>query len=354
MHINIIIKMRALFFILLFFLLNVGLSAQKLKQVKSLQGYWSFSVGDDLSWRWTNHDFSDWDKIYVGSSWESQGYDGYNGYAWYKRKVEMPAMPSNTKLILQIDQIDDADEVYFNGVLIGSTGSFPPNVQTAYSQLRRYPVPPGLIEPDGNNLIAVRIYDVYLNGGILGQAGLFTDVASAYMLIDLSGSWKFKPGNNANFSSLSFNAADWDTLNVPQTWESQSYPYLDGYAWYRKEFNWNKSTLGDDVVVVLGRIDDKDVAYLNGKRIGSVDEIKKGPYYAGKQDYQTLRAYRISRTILNKGKNMLAVRVWDDGLDGGMYDGPIGIMTVKAFESYFSEHEKSKNLFEYFLDQFLD
>ena len=346
--------MRALLLILLFLSLDIGLSAQKLRQILSLQGYWSFSVGDDLSWRWNDHDFSGWDKIYVGSSWESQGYEGYNGYAWYKRKVEIPAMSSNTKLILQIDQIDDADEVYFNAVLIGRTGGFPPDTQTAYSQLRRYPVPPGLIKPGDNNLIAVRVYDAYLNGGILGQAGLYADVASAYMLKDLSGPWRFKPGNNVNFSSSSYNDAEWDSLNVPQTWESQGYPYLDGYAWYRKSFSWDKPVSGDDLVVVLGRIDDKDVAYLNGKRIGSVDEIKKGPYYAGKQDYQTLRAYRIPRTMLNRGKNALAVRVWDDRLDGGMYDGPIGIMTVKAFESYFAEHEKSKSLFEYFLDRFFD
>ncbi len=346
--------MRALLLILLSLLLNVGLSAQKLKQILSLQGYWSFSVGDDLNWRLPNHDFSGWDKIYVGSSWESQGYEGYNGYAWYKRKVEIPKMSSNTKIILQIDQIDDADEVYFNGVLIGRTGSFPPNTQTAYSQLRQYPVPQDLIDPVGNNLIAVRVYDAYLNGGILGQAGLYSDVASGYMLKDLSGSWMFKPGNNVNFSSFNYNHADWDTLNVPQTWESQGYPSLDGYAWYRKSFNWDKPTIGEDVVVVLGRIDDKDVAFLNGKKIGSVSEMKNGPYYTGKQDHQTLRAYRIPRTMLIKGKNILAVRVWDDRLDGGMYDGPIGIMTVNAFESYFSEHEKSKNLFEYFLDRFFD
>ncbi len=346
--------MRILLLILLIVTLNLELSAQKLRQIVSLQGYWSFSVGDDISWRWSDHDFSDWDRIYVGISWESQGYDGYNGYAWYKKKVEISNMSTNTRLILQIDQIDDADEVYFNGVLIGHSGSFPPNVQTAYSQLRRYAVPQTLINFNGNNLIAVRVYDTYLNGGILGQAGLYVDVASAYILQDLSGSWRFKPGDNTNYSSFGYNHADWDTLNVPGTWESQGYPYLDGYAWYRKSFTWDKPTMGDDVVVVLGRIDDRDVVYLNGNRIGSVDEIKKGPYYAGKPDYQTLRAYRISRSMLNRGQNILAVRVWDDRLEGGMYDGPIGIMTLKAFESYFSEHEESKNLFEYFLDRFFD
>jgi len=32
--------------------------------------------------------------------------------------------------------IDDADEAYLNGVLIGSSGMFPPNRQTAFFERR--------------------------------------------------------------------------------------------------------------------------------------------------------------------------------------------------------------------------
>ncbi|SMO72900.1 sialate O-acetylesterase [Saccharicrinis carchari] len=344
------------FKILLTLLIAITLAspAQKLKQIKSLSGYWSFSVGDDVKWRLPDHVFSGWDRISIGTNWESQGYDGYNGYAWYKRRVEIPKLSANTKLILQIERIDDADEVYFNGTLIGRMGGFPPDVQTAWSQVRRYPVPSELIHFDGANVIAVRVYDVYLNGGILGQAGLYIDAASTYMLTDLSGLWKFKPGNSQRYSDYNYNDESWDTVNVPQTWESQGYPNLDGYAWYRKTFSWERAGSGEDVVMVLGRIDDKDMVYLNGQWIGSIDEMKKGSYHAGKEDYQTLRAYRIPRNMLHRGKNVLAVRVWDDRLDGGIYEGPLGIMTVQAFESYFTEHEERKSLFEYFLDRFFD
>ena len=73
--------MRILLLLVIFFVSQINISAQRLKQIKSLQGYWSFSVGDDLNWRIPSHDFSAWDKIYSGASWESQGYEGYNGYA---------------------------------------------------------------------------------------------------------------------------------------------------------------------------------------------------------------------------------------------------------------------------------
>ncbi|WP_430937172.1 beta galactosidase jelly roll domain-containing protein [Saccharicrinis sp. 156] len=346
--------MRIFLIVLLFLGSQVSILAQQLQQIESLQGSWNFSVGDDMSWRLPSHDFSGWDKIYIQNSWESQGYEGYNGYAWYKRKVEIPDVSPKDKIILKLNRIDDADEVYFNGTLIGKTGNFLPNPVSAYSEERHYEIPVSLINQTGANLIAVRVYDLYYEGGILGSVGLYKDATARYFLKDLSGNWKFKAGNNDSYKGFEYDDRNWEVLRVPGKWETQGYRFLNGYAWYRKTFNWDRSTSGGDVVVVLGRIDDKDISYLNGQRIGSVDEMRRGSYFADKEDYQTLRAYRIPSSKLNSGKNVLAIRVWDDRYDGGIYEGPVGIMSVEAFDNYFSEYEKSKNIFEHFLDNILD
>ena len=346
--------MRILLLLIIFFVLQMDVSAQRLKQIKSLQGYWSFSVGDNLNWRIPSHNFSAWDKISSGASWESQGYEGYNGYAWYKKRIDITNVSVQDKIYLKIDRIDDADEVYFNGALIGHMGAFPPQPQTAYFQERLYEIPTNLINNNGVNTIAVRVYDIYDMGGILGEAGLYKDVSASYLLYDLSGYWKFKVGKSEKYKQFDYDDTNWDELYVPEKWESQGYPNLNGYAWYRKSFDWNNISYNDELIVVLGRIDDKDIVYLNGEKIGAIDDLKRGKYFAGKEDYQTLRAYRISRSSLNRGKNVLAIQVWDDRYDGGIYDGPMGIMTVEAFEKYFAEYEQSKNMIEHFFDSFFD
>lgn len=346
--------MRVKLFLILFVIVQLSVSAQTLKLVKPLKDYWSFSVGDDMEWRLPSHKYTDWDKIYTGRNWESQGYDGYNGYAWYKTIFELPSGISKNNLILKLERIDDADEVYFNGKLIGQSGVFPPDVKTAHTETRKYAIPADLIHSSASNIIAVRVYDVYLDGGILGDVGIYQDVSQSYFLLNLSGKWKFKTGKNIKYKEVSFNDEDWDELNVPQRWDDQGYQFLDGYAWYRKTFNWNNSNSDGDVIVVLGRIDDKDIAYLNGRKVGSVDEMKRGPYDTLKQDYRMLRVYRVPKSMLNKGKNVLAVRVWDEGLDGGIYEGPVGIMSVKAFDNYFAEFESKKGFFEYFFESIFE
>lgn len=334
--------------LLLFLLLFTSvIMAQPQKEIKSLNGYWSFSVGDDFSWRYLDHNFSDWDKIYVGQSWESQGYSGYNGYAWYKKSIQISRVDNHTNLFLKIDNIDDADEVYFNGTLIGKMGGFPPNVKTAYNQVRNYKIPAQLIHYNQGNIIAIRVYDFYLEGGILGHVGIYKDVASGYYLQDLTGEWEFAIGNG-QYDYQWTKIKSWEAITVPGTWESQGYENYDGIAWYKKSFQWKDSDYKGNLVFVLGRIDDSDIVYLNGNQIGSIVQMKNsGKYDAGRQEYRTLRAYEVMETMLKQGQNTIVIRVQDTGIDGGIYEGPVGIMTKEAFQNYFRNYEDKKSLFDY-------
>ena len=88
-----------------------------------------FKVGDDMVWRSPDFDDSRWNSINTFYSWETQGYD-YNGFAWYRIRFTLPREMLDKSyykdwLHIYMAKIDDADETYLNGKLIGKTGAFP-------------------------------------------------------------------------------------------------------------------------------------------------------------------------------------------------------------------------------------
>lgn len=114
-----------------------------------------------------------WNDISPLTVWEKQGFAGYDGFAWYRVKVVVPgSMKKNALkyggLMLNLGKIDDADETWFNGHLVGRTGKMPPGYIGAYNVPRSYLIPPEYIRWDGKNTIAVRVYDAGGDGGLWG------------------------------------------------------------------------------------------------------------------------------------------------------------------------------------------
>jgi alpha-galactosidase len=148
--------------------------------------------------------------------------------------------------------------------------------------------------------------------------------------ISINQGWKFKTGDDGAWSKPDFNDSGWSPISIGKSWEAQGYDNYDGFAWYRlhivipsaiKEKAFIKERLRFD----LGMIDDGDEVYLNGsligKNAGRPGDIKQGIY-----DVQ--RSYNLLLTdprIHWDRENLIAVRVWDGGGDGGMYDGKYGI-----------------------------
>jgi hypothetical protein len=62
--------------------------------------------------------------------------------------------------------VDDFDTAYFDGVAVGSTSSSTPNF---WSHPRLYTVPGKLVTP-GRHVIAVRVFDHFGTGGLVGAA----------------------------------------------------------------------------------------------------------------------------------------------------------------------------------------
>jgi len=93
----------------------------------------------------------------------------------------------------------------------------------------------------------------------------------------------------------------------PAAWGAGVLKDLDGYVWYRADFDIEDPTQGG--TLNLGRVDDADETFINGKRVGGVYE------------WSISRTYTIPKEVLKKGRNVLAVRVRDDQGEGGLVDG---------------------------------
>jgi cephalosporin-C deacetylase-like acetyl esterase len=140
-----------------------------------LQGKWKFITGDKPAYSQPSFDDRNWDMIDAGDVWENQGYEGYNGFGWYRFKTIIPsAMKANAikygGLVLDLQKIDDSDETFLNGEIIGKQGDMPPNYVGAYDAERKYTIPFDKIRWDEENTIAVRVYDQSGGGGIYGGA----------------------------------------------------------------------------------------------------------------------------------------------------------------------------------------
>lgn len=118
---------------------------------------------------------------------------------------------------------------------------------------------------------------------------------------------KFKDQNTGQFKELSFDDSKWPTLNVPQLWEQQSIGELDGAVWLRKTIVLSAGDLNKAAKVELAKIDDDDITYINGIKVGSTNR------------WDTKRNYSIPAGVLKEGKNVIAVRVVDNGGGGGIY-----------------------------------
>jgi hypothetical protein len=336
-----------------FTLTSFMVQAEDLRKIVSLSGNWKFSVGDDIRWASPSYNDSKWDEIRVPDRWEDQGYNDYNGYAWYRKTFSIGKILSGNPIYLVFGNIDDADVVYLNGKVIGKSGNFPPDFKTAADRRRKYIIPDGCLKEDAENTIAVQVYDTYLEGGIIeGPAGIYADADDDYLSLNLSGMWKFHTGDNKEWRSPDYNDAKWGKIRVPSVWENEGYDGYDGYAWYRIEFKMPPSISDDELYLSLGKIDDYDDVYLNGEHIGSVYNLKKdGEYRRQGMEYNARRIYKIPRDVLNyKGVNTIAVRVFDERWNGGIYEGPVGIMSSKNCERYRNKYQDRRSIWDYWFD----
>jgi len=132
-------------------------------------------------------------------------------------------------------------------------------------------------------------------------------VKGSVMRIEALQGTKMEGMNTSQFRELSFDDSKWPVLNQPQLWEEQSIGELDGIVWLRKTIVLTSLDLTKEATLVLSKIDDNDITYVNGIKVGSTNQ------------WDANRRYTIPPGVFKEGKNVIAVRVEDTGGGGGIY-----------------------------------
>lgn len=346
--------LRIIALVLFVILLNSELVfANNLKEIVNLKGIWKFSIGDHPDWKNPDYNDSNWDKVYVPKSWEENGYHDYNGFAWYRTEFELSVDLNEESVFLSLGYIDDADEVYINGHFIGGYGNMPPNVSTAFDIQRKYEIPLEYLNFNAKNHIAVRVYDYYNEGGMVsGSIGLYKVARNPLLEVNLTGFWFFETEEELDLRNSKQEKQIAKKIFVPGYWEDYGYRNYDGRARYATRFKLPREVENQELYLILGFIDDMDIVYLNGEKIGSVTSLKK------KEDsylphHEIFRGYAIPNELLKRDDyNNISIVVYDERMGGGIYAGPIGIATKENYEILKQTNVIEKSPLDLFFDLF--
>jgi sialate O-acetylesterase len=129
------------------------------------------------------------------------------------------------------------------------------------------------------------------------------------------------PGNKGEalgFADPALNATDWKQMNLPQFFETAGL-VIDGAVWFRKEVELPPSWSGKELALNLTAIDDFDITYFNGARVGATGSETPN-------SYMVPRRYTVPGSLVHAGRNVIAVRVFDRAGEGGF--GRAGLMSL--------------------------
>jgi sialate O-acetylesterase len=115
-------------------------------------------------------------------------------------------------------------------------------------------------------------------------------------------------GAELGWAAADFNDSGWKEMTLPALWETIM--DIDGAVWFRKEVQIPRSWMGKNLDLSLGPVDNYDVAYFNGAQVGATGAETS-------DSWRLPRTYKVPAKLLKPGKNVIAVRVFDDYADGG-------------------------------------
>jgi hypothetical protein len=127
--------------------------------------------------------------------------------------------------------------------------------------------------------------------------------------------WNADPGITPLAQSLvaaTVPSNGWERVSVPAYMESYGprWRFTDGEAVFRRTVNVPAYLTGRDLFLSLGRVDEDETTFFNGEKIGQT------------HSWLFPRGHVIPGNLVKPGKNVIAVRVWDEGVHGGMTGSP--------------------------------
>ncbi|MDR0863780.1 MAG: 9-O-acetylesterase [Candidatus Symbiothrix sp.] len=117
-------------------------------------------------------------------------------------------------------------------------------------------------------------------------------------------------GSKNHWEQNSFDDKNWQAMSLPGEWEGKGLADFDGIVWFRKTVEIPAAWAGKELQLNLGLIDDNDITYFNGVKIGETT------------GYSLARNYTIPAKQVKAGKAIITVRVTDTGGGGGFHGEP--------------------------------
>ncbi len=177
-------KVQILAFSIILSIIFLGFGQTGKITVIELKSGWKFMNNDNPEFAKPDYNDANWKSISVDKPWDKQGYPPKKGFGWYRIKVVIPSsLKENAflkdSLIFHLGKIDDFDQVFLNGFLIGENcknvpyGTKPNNTfknleDSYWNEERNYslPVNDPRIKWDQENVLAIRVYNWGGPGGV--------------------------------------------------------------------------------------------------------------------------------------------------------------------------------------------
>jgi hypothetical protein len=239
-------------------------------------------------------------------------------------------------MVLFLGVIDDSDMAYVNGRPVGAMGNFEAK-GSAWNADREYRVPADVLVP-GENVVLVRVHDIWGLGGIVGPPAI------GLALAPKEATWSFSAAP-AELAQTGPPAPQWVPVPIPDTGFAGRLKVPPATGRYRLEFGLPAGlaraltvpgTPGP--ILDLGPVFDAAAVRLNGNQIGrcglfaddgqpsGADPGTSGPHL------QTARRVRcfLPHRLLREGGNVLDVEVYWTGQFGGLPGTPMVLLPGQA------------------------
>ncbi len=159
---------------------------------------------------------AEWESLDLPEFLERAGID-VDGILWFRKVIEVPRQVAGQAGRISLGAINESDQTYVNGVLVGSMKDQP-------SKDRIYDIPENLLQA-GKNVIAIRMEDARGWGGFAGEPETMF-VQAGRQKIPLAGSWRYQiekeynkagqPFYEGNSLATAFMESYWNRPEQPQ------------------------------------------------------------------------------------------------------------------------------------------
>ena len=193
-------------------------------------------------WADPSFDDSSWKTIVLPEKIQTL-WPATNGVFWFRKEVDIPASWAGKDLTLSLGPVDDFDETYLDGELVGSG--------TVWNMAREYEVPGRIVKP-GRSVICIRVTDDHGDGGLYGSGDELYLEGPRGEKIRLDNGWKVT-------MSLSFGDRPMSTAREPNLntvlYNAMINPLvpfaIKGAIWYQGESNAERAYRYRDLMATM-------------------------------------------------------------------------------------------------------